>query len=248
MKVASKPDGTSRILGMLFPLAGALRANRVLHLRRPELGSPTPGFRDTEIAHWQAALEGSPSLGTVIDQVYDQEVQRAAEIAGKAQRGLATAALVISILAMTVTLPAIGQMFAVSPWFLLAAVYAFAALFGAVRAVHLDRRLHVELDALADPLAAATATRGEAACGVLLIAVRARRAAAVLHNRVVTQATGNLADATFASLRNAFVAIGIWMLFDVAPGTFSEIVRSWSTGRTAQVALAVAAAFVLARR
>jgi hypothetical protein len=233
---------------MLFPLAGALRANRVLHLRRPELGNPAPGFRETEVAHWQAALEGSPSLGQVIDQVYDQEATRAAAVAGQAQRGLATAAVVISILAMTVTLPAIGQMFAVSPWFLIAAVYAFAALFGAVRAVHLDRRLHVELDALADPLAAATATRGEAACGVLLVAVRARRAAAVLHNRVVTQAAQNLADATFASLRNAFVAVLIWMLFDVAPGALAEMVRSWSIGRTAQVALAAIAAAVLARR
>jgi len=246
--VASKPDGTSRILGILFPLAGALRANRVLHLRRPEMGTPGSGLRDTEIAHWQAALEGSPSLGEVIDQVYEQETARGLEVAGKAQRGFATAALVISILAMTVTLPAIGQMFVVSPWFLVAAVYAFAALYGAVRAVHLDRRLHVELDALADPIAAATATRGEAACGVLLVAVRARRAAAVLHNRVVSQAAGNLADATFASLRNAFVAVAVWMLFDVAPGTLGEIVRSWGPGRTAQLALAAAAAIVLARR
>lgn len=245
--MASKPDGTSRMLGIFFPLAGALRANRVLHLRRPEMGNATPGFRETEISHWQAALEGSPSLGQVIDQVYEQEGARAAGVAGKAQRGLATAALVISILAMTVTLPAIGQMFAVSPWFLIAAIYAFAALYGAVRAVHLDRRLHVELDALADPIAAATATRGEAACGVLLVAVRARRAAAVLHNRVVTQAAGNLADATFASLRNAFVAIALWMLFDVAPGALAEIVRSWGMGRTAQAALAAATAFVLSR-
>lgn len=247
MKVASKPDGTSRALGILFPLAAALRANRALLARRPEMDSVAPGLRDNEIAHWQAALEGSPSLGAIIDQVYEQEHARAAAVAGKAQRGLTTAALVISILAMTVTLPAIGQMFAVSPWFLIAAVYAFAALFGAVRAVRLDRPLNVELDALADPIAAATATRGEAACGVLVVAVRARRAAAVLHNRVVTQAAANLADATIASLRNAFVAIALWMLFDVAPGALAEIVRTWGSGRTAQAAIAAAAAFVLSR-
>jgi len=245
--VASKPDGMSRMLRVFFPLAEALRANRLLRARRPEIDSPTPGFRDTEITHWQMALEGSPSLGEVIDQVYEQEAARAAAIAGKAQRGLATAALMVSILAMTVTLPAIGQMFAVSPWFLIAALYAFAALFGAVRAVRLDRLLHVELDALADPLAAATATRGEAACGVLLVAVRARRAAAVLHNRVVAQAAVNLADATFANLRNAFVAIALWMVFDVAPGALAEIMRSWGSGRTVQAALAAGAAFVLSR-
>lgn len=245
--MASKPDGMSRMLRAFFPLAEAFRANRVLRTRRPELDSAAPGFRDTEISHWQAALEGSPSLGEVIDQVYEQEMARATATAGKAQRGLATAALMVSIIAMTVTLPAIGQMFTVSPWFLIAAAYAFAALFGAVRAVRLDRHLHVELDALADPLAAAIATRGEAACGVLMVAVRARRAAAVLHNRVVAQAAGNLADATFANLRNAFIAIALWMVFDVAPGALAEISRSWGSGRTAQAAIAAAAVIVLSR-
>lgn len=246
--MASKPDGTGRMLEIVFPLAAALRANRVLRARRPELDAPAPAFRDAEIAHWQSALEGSPSLGAVIDQVYEQEIARGATVAAKAQRGLATTALVISILAMTVTLPAIGQMFAVSPWFLVAAVYAFAALYCSVRAVRLDRPLAVELDALADPIAASTATRGEAASGVLMLAVRARRAAAVLHNRVVTQATANLADASVASLRNALVAIALWMAFDVAPATLSEVIRTWSPGRSAQAALAAFAVVALARK
>ena len=245
--MGSKPDGTARALAIFFPLAGALRANRALHARRPELEGRAAGFRDTEITHWQAALEGSPSLGQVIDQVYEEEGMRAVAVAAKAQRGLVAAALVVSILAMTVERAATGHMRAVSPWFLVAALYAFAALFGAVRAVRLDRRLDVELDALADPLAAATATRGEAACGVLLVAVRARRAAAVLHNRVVTQAAGNLADATVASLRNAFVAIALWMLCDVAPAALAENVRGWDAVRTAQAALAAAAALVASR-
>jgi hypothetical protein len=238
----------TRLLRAFFPLVEAFRANRVLHTRRPELASETPGFRDTEITHWQAALEGSPSLGQVIDQVYDQEALRAAAVATKAQRGFMIASLVIVILALIVTLPAIGQMFDVSPWFVIAAAYAFAALFAATRAVRLDRYLHVELDALADPIASATATRGEAACGVLLVAVRARRAAAVLHNRVLTQAAGNLAEAAFASLRNAFVAILLWMVFDVAPVALGVIMRSWSTGRSAQVAAAAIVAFALSRR
>jgi hypothetical protein len=236
------------VLSALFPLVGALRANRTLRTRRPELASSSPAFRDPEIAHWQSALDAAPSLGAVIDQVYDQEMARAAAVTGKAQRALATAALVIGLLTIAVALPAVGQMFAVSPWFLVAAVYAFAGLFGAVRAVRLDRYLHVELDALAGPIASAASSRGEAARGVLLTEVRARRAAAVLHNRVVSQAAGNLADACFASLRNAFVAVLIWMLFDVAPGALAEMVRSWSIGRTAQVALAAIAAAVLARR
>jgi hypothetical protein len=216
------------VLGVLFPLAEALRANRTLKARRPELASASPTFRETEVAHWQAALEAAPSLGEVVDQVYDQEIARAAAVTGKAQRALATAALVLGLLTIAVALPAIGQMFAVSPWFLLAAVYAFAALFGAVRAVRLDRYLHVELDALAGPIASAAASRGEAARGVLLVEVRARRAAAVLHNRVVSQAAGNLADASFASLRNAFVAVLLWMLLDVTPAALAELTRASS--------------------
>ncbi|MEW6272537.1 MAG: hypothetical protein AB1689_24935 [Thermodesulfobacteriota bacterium] len=216
------PEGfASRMLAALFPLAQALRANRALRLRRPEMDAASPVFRDTDVAHWQAALESSPSLGTVIDQVYEHEAAHCTAVAGKAQRALATAAVVLGILALTVTLPAIGQMFAVSPWFLVAALYAFAALFGAVRAVRLDRFLHVELDALAEPLDEARNARGEAACGLLLLHVRSRRAAAVLHNRVVAQAAGNLADATFASLRNAFIAILLWMVFDVAPAALA---------------------------
>jgi hypothetical protein len=218
----------ARVLGAIFPLAEALRANRALRVRRPEMTHASPGFRDTDVAHWQAALEASPSLGAIIDQVYEHEAIHAAAVAGKAQRALATAAVVISILALTVTLPAIGQMFAVSPWFLVAAVYAFAALFGGVRAVRLDHYLHVELDALADPIEHARSARGEAACGLLVLQVRSRRAAAVLHNRVVAQAAGNLADATFASLRNAFVAILLWMVIDVAPAALAEVVQSAS--------------------
>ncbi len=211
------------LLDLVFPLAEALRANRTLKARRPELGSSSPAFRDAEIAHWQSALEGSPTLGELIDQVYEQETARAATVTGKAQRALATAALAIGLLTIAVAMPAIGQMFAVSPWFLVAALYAFAGLFGAVRAVRLDRYLHVELDALAGPIASAANARGEAARGVLLVEVRARRAAAVLHNRVVSQAAGNLADASFASLRNAFVALLLWMALDVTPTALSEL-------------------------
>ncbi|HEY8517039.1 MAG TPA: hypothetical protein VIS07_16130 [Candidatus Binatia bacterium] len=211
----------ARLLGAVFPLAQALRENRALRLRRPEMAAPTPRFRDTDVAHWQAALESSPSLGAVIDQVYEHEAGHCAAVAAKAQRALATSAVVISILALTVMLPAIGQMFAVSPWLLVAALYAFAALFGAVRAVQLARFLHVELDALAEPLEEARNARGETASGVLLLHVRARRAAAVLHNRIVAQAASNLADATFASLRNAFVAVLLWMALEVAPATFA---------------------------
>lgn len=244
MTVGSRPEGlSSRALRVLFPLAEALRANRTLRTRRPEMYDAAPGFRDTELTHWRGALEGSPSLGSVIDQVYEQETARAAGVTGKAQRALAVSAVVVSLLALTVTLPAIGQMFAVSPWFLVAAVYAFAALFGAVRAVRLDRYVHVELDALVDPIESARAARGEAARGVLLVEVRARRAAAVLHNRIVSEAAGNLADATFANLRNAFVALALWMVFDVAPPALAEVGRSWRGARTAQAAVAAAAAY-----
>lgn len=227
VKVASRPERTRRALGLLFPLAGALRANQVLHVRRPEMDFALPVFRDNEIAHWQAALEASPSLGPVIDQVYEQEIARGAAVAAKAQRSFTVAALVLALFALTAALPAMSWMSAVSPWFVIAAAYAFTAVFAATRAVLLDRPLSVDLDALAAPIAAATTTRGEAAIGVLLLAVRARRAAAVLHNRVAVQAAANLADAAVASLRNAFVALGVWMLFEVAPLALAQTFRWW---------------------
>lgn len=248
VKVASRPDRTRRALGILFPLAGALRANRVLYARRPELAYAQPALRDNEIAHWQAALDASPSLGSVIDQVYEETAARGTAVAAKAQRALATAALVLALFALTASLPAMATMSPLSPWVVVAVVYAFAALIAAVRAVLLDRPLAVDLDALADPIAAATSARGETAVGVLLLGVRARRAAAVLHNRVAVQAAANLADAAVASVRNAFVALSVWMLLDVAPLALAETFHWWGIGRTAQAALAAGTALVLARR
>jgi hypothetical protein len=229
MKVASSPDRTRQALGVLFPLAGALRANRVLRLRRPEMDFVLPSFRDNEIAHWLAALEASPSLGVVIDQIHEQAEGRGAAVAAKAQRALATSALVLALFALIASLPGMAAPSPVSPWLVVAAAYAFAALLAAVHAVLLDRPLAVELDALADPIAAATATRGEAAIGVLLLGVRARRAAAVLHNRVAVQAAANLADAAVASLRNAFVALAVWMVLAVVPAALAETFRWWSS-------------------
>lgn len=229
MKVASRPDRTRQALGILFPLAGALRANRVLRVRRPEMDFALPTLRDNEIAHWQAALDATPSLGPVIDQVYEQAAARGAAVAAKAQRALATAALVLALLTLIASLPAMATATAVSPWLVVAAVYAFVALLAAVRAVLLDRPLTVELDALADPIAAATTTRGEAAVGVLLLGVRSRRAAAVLHNRVAVQASANLADAAVASLRNAFVALAVWMVLWVVPAALGETLRWWGS-------------------
>ena len=87
MKAASRPDPTRRALGLLFPLAGALRANRVRRARRPEMDFVQPTFRDNEIAHWQASLEASPSLGAVIDQVYEETTARGAEAPAPSAHG-----------------------------------------------------------------------------------------------------------------------------------------------------------------
>lgn len=245
VKAASRPDPTRRALGLLFPLAGALRANRVLRARRPEMDFVQPTFRDNEIAHWQAAVEASPSLGAVIDQVYEETAARGATVAAKAQRAVTTSGLALGLFTLTASLPAMASPSAVSPWLVVAVAYAFAALLAAVHAVLLDRPLAVELDALADPITTSTSARGEAAVGVLLLGVRARRAAAVLHNRVAVQAASNLADAAVASLRNAFVALSVWMLLDVAPRALAETFRWWGIGRTAQAALTTGGALIL---
>ncbi|MBY0274876.1 hypothetical protein K2Z84_06020, partial [Candidatus Binatia bacterium] len=59
---------------------------------------------------------------------------------------------------------------------------------------------------------------------------------------VAIQAASNLADAAVASLRNAFVALSVWLLLDVAPRALAETFRWWGVGRTMQAALAAGTA------
>jgi hypothetical protein len=219
-----------RVLDAVFPLAGALRAGRELRARRPEAAEAAPALREGEIAHWRSELQGSPTLGAIADQVYDEQLSRAEAASRAAQIAVATAAIVASTLGLLIALPAIGQMFDVSPWFVVAAAYAFAALLAGARAVRLSRFVWIDLEAILDPIERGRSSRGEAARDVLLVEVRARRAAAVLHNRAVADAVSAFVGATWASLRNAFVALFLWLVIDVAPAAIAAALRGARSG------------------
>jgi hypothetical protein len=205
------------VLAVLFPLGEAGRANRAIRARRPEIGAPYPGFREHEVAHWRGLLDGSPTLGTLVDEVYEDERARSASLVAAGQSSVGTAAVVVALLVIAIALPAIGQMFVVSLWFLIAAFYALLALVGAVRAVRLGRFVAVGLDELEEPIERARNARGEQSRGVLLLETRARRAAAAAHNHAVSECIANYVDSTSASLRNAFIAILAWLVLEVAP-------------------------------
>jgi hypothetical protein len=227
-KSGVREDGASEglaslMLAVLFPLGEASRANRALRARRPEVGGARPALRDHEVSHWRALLDGSPTLGATVDQIYEEERGRAAVVVASAQQSVGTSAIVAAVVVLTIALPAIGQMFAVSLWFLIVAFYALLALVAAVRAVRLGSFLWVDLDALDEPIDLARNSRGEQARGVLLVEVRARRAAAAAHNRAVSDSMGNLVTAAAISLRNAFIAALAWLVFEVAPGAIAAV-------------------------
>jgi hypothetical protein len=214
------------VVGAVFPLGEALRANRRLRSRRPEIGDPNVPLREDDVGYWRGELQGSPTLGTVVDQVYEEQRGRGETATLTAQVAVATAAIVVSMLGVMIALPAIGQMFDVSLWFLVAAAFAFIALLAAARAVRLARFPSIDLESILDPIERGKSARGEASRDVFLIEVRARRAAAVLRNRAVAEAVANLVTASWASLRNAFVAILIWLVVDVAPDAIAATARS----------------------
>jgi len=216
---------TSLLLAVLFPLGEATRANRALRARRPEIGDPRPGFREHEVAHWRSLLDGSPTLGALVDDVYDEECARASAAVALAHASLGTSAVVVGLLVIAIALPAIGQMFAVSLWFLIAVFYALLALLGAIRAARLGRFLAVGLEALEEPIERARQARGEQARGTLLVEARARRAAAAEHNRAVSDCVANLLGSTSASLRNAFVAVLAWLVLEVGPTAIAAVWR-----------------------
>ncbi|HZR83612.1 MAG TPA: hypothetical protein VFD92_21135 [Candidatus Binatia bacterium] len=226
----SSGERGSTALALVFPPAEAIRANRALRARRPGIGEPSPALGDAEVSHWRSLLEGSPTLGTVVDQIYEEAVRRTSVAATAAHQSVATAAIVTSVLVLTIALPAVGQMFEVSPWFLIAVAFAFVGLLSAARAARLARFAAVDLDVIGDPIESGRAARGEAARDVFLVAVRARRAAAAAHNRVVSEAVTNLVTAAWGCLRNAFVALLAWILIDVAPAAFAAGARG--LGRT----------------
>jgi len=227
VKAETSSGGSSGgVIGAVLPILTVLRANRRLRARRPEIAQAHPRLREAEISHWRGLLGESPSLGAIVDQVYDQELARWEAVSARAQRSFATSAVSVSVLCLTIALPAIGQMFAVSPWFVIAALFGFTALLASVRANRCDRPLLIEIESLAEPIDAAQRARGEIARDVLLVEVRSRRAAAMLHNRAVAERVANLVDAATANLRNAFIALLAWIALDAAPMSLSEALRN----------------------
>jgi hypothetical protein len=214
----------SRLVAALFPLGEALAAERALRARRPEVADERPAVRAAEVEHWRAQLDGSPTLGTLVDAIHDDERTRAATVVGAAHTVLASTVTFAGLLVIAIALPAIGQMFDVSLWLVVAAGYAWLAVFAAVRATRLGRFVRLGLDALTEPIERAQQAHREQWGSVLLVEARARRAAASAHDRALSEGIEAFVAAASASLRNAFVVLAIWLALNAVP---QAIAAAW---------------------
>lgn len=227
VRAAGTGEGPRAVLAALVPLVGALRVERALLAWRPEIGAAKPSFQgEQELDHWRGLLDGSPTLGTLVDAAYEEARAGVARAVTAAQRVLATATILAGLLVVTIALPAIGQMFDVSVWLVIAIAYAGLAQLGALRAVRLGQgAVQVGLEALDEPIVRARNAHGEQSSGVLLREARARRASATGSNRALTEALDAMVDAASASLRNALFAIAVWLLLNAVPQSIAATFR-----------------------
>ena len=218
--------GARAVLGALFPLGDAMRVERSVRARRPGVRAERPGFGEQELAHWRPLLEASPTLGTLVDGIYDEARARAARAVAAAHSLLATTTILAGLLVIAITLPAVGQMFDVSPWLLVAAAYAWLGQIAAVRATRIGSCLRVGIDALADPIARAQQAHGEQSRGVLLVEARARRAVAAEHDAALAECIEAFVAAATAGLRNALIALAVWLLLNAVPQSLAAVWRA----------------------
>jgi hypothetical protein len=149
-----------------------------------------------------------------------------------AHTALATSTVLAGLLVIAIALPAIGQMFDVSPWLLVAAAYAWLGQIAAVRATGFGRRLRVGLDALAEPIERAQKAHGEQSRGVLLAEARALRALAAEHDAALAECIEAFVAAATGSVRNALVALAVWLLLNAVPQSLAAAWRGigWGVG------------------
>jgi hypothetical protein len=231
--LGAEPTSTgvrSRLVAALFPTGDALAVERALRMRRPEIGAARPALREDEIAHWRAQLDGSPTLGTLVDAVHEEEHARATSAVAAASSMLETTTILAGLLVVAISLPAIGQMFDVSIWLVVAAGYAWLGVFDAVRATRLGGFVRDGLEALAEPIERAHQARGEQWASVLLVETRARRAAASEHDRALSEGIEAFVAAASANLRNAFVALAIWLVSNAVPQAIAAAWRGLAHG------------------
>lgn len=217
--------GARALQGALFPLGDAIRVQRSLRARRPDVLAERPAFREEELARWRPRLEESPTLGTLVDAIHDEARDRAAGAVAAAHSLLATTTILAGVLVVAIALPAIGQMFDVSPWLLVAVAYAWLGQFAAVRATRIGRRLRVGLDSLAEPIERAQKAHGEQSRGVLLVEARARRAVAAEHDAALAECIEAFVAAATGSVRNAVVALAVWLLLNAVPQSIAAVWR-----------------------
>lgn len=231
IRAEATSGGSRSVLGALLPIVDALRTERTLVQRRPEIGAAQLVLREQEVDHWRPLLDGSPTLGTLVDQAYEETENGVRSAVTAAHRILASATILVGLLVVAISLPAIGQMFDVSPWLLIAVAYGGLAQIVALRASRLRRGLaRVGLDTLDEPLARARSAHGEQSRGVLLVEVRARRAAATESNRALAGAVESMVDAASACLRNALVAIVVWLVLNALPQSIAAAWRGLTSG------------------
>ena len=222
--------GAWALPGALFPLGDAIRVERSVRARRPDVRAERPAFREPELAHWRPLLEASPTLGTLVDAIHDEARARTASAAAAAHAALATTTVLAGVLVVAIALPAIGQMFDVSPWLLVAVAYALLGQVAAMRATRIGRPLRVGLDALAEPIERAQKAHGEQSRGVLLVEARARLAVAAEHDAALAECIEAFVAAATGSVRNALVALAVWLLLNAVPQSLAAVWRGLGSG------------------
>ena len=224
--------GARSLRGELFPLGDATRVQRSVSARWPGVRAERPAFRGEDLARWRPLLEASPTLGTLVDAIHDEARARTAGAVAAAHTALGTTTVLAGVLVLAISLPAVGQMFDVSPWLLVAVVYAWLGQIAAVRATRIGRGLRVGLDALVDPIERAQKAHGEQSRGVLLVEARARRAVAAEHDAAVAECIEAFVAAATASVRNALIALAVWLLLNAVPQSLAAVWRGigWGAG------------------
>lgn len=231
VRAGATSGGLRSLLGILVPVVDAVHTERVLVARRPEIRSTRPVFHEQELDHWRALLEGSPTLGTLVDTTYEETRFGLSNAVSAAHRVLASATIQVGLLVVAISLPAVGQMFDVSPWLLIAVAYAGLGQLAALRAARLARSVvQVDLGALEEPIARARSAQGEQSRGVLMVEARARRASATESNRALLEAVTALVDAAAASLRNALFVLAVWLLLNAVPQSIAATYRGLTSG------------------
>jgi hypothetical protein len=208
-----------RLAGWIFPPAQAYWANHVIMNKADKTVDESGNFDSAFVSNWERILSLDNNFGFIPDQIYEHEMNRRDSITNKAQASLNTISLIIAILALAAATvePRMDILFYFPTWaIVLISLYLFFAFLSAFHAVHIHRYSAVEYDEFENLV---NKIEKDSDHNFVVCGIRARRLAAICHNRQQTLRVANLVDASFQTLRNG-IAILIFSL--VFTSIFSE--------------------------